>query len=43
MLVPFESSEKKEKKTVSTSRNKIFFKNIGLPLITVMVSKKKCE
>ena len=31
---------KKLKKTVSSSRNKIFYKNIGLPLIAIMVSKK---
>ena len=38
-LLPFKSvSEKILKTTVSTGRNKIF-SNIGLPLMTVMVSK----
>ena len=40
-LLPFESiSEKKIKKTVSSSSYKIFFVNIGLPLVAIMVSKK---
>ena len=31
---------KKKKETVSPSRNNVFFLNVDLPLITVMVSKK---